>query len=77
MLLKHGMEIRSEKTLLDSDAQPEMYNGEVFRGSGPHLLFAEDWRLESNASSHRIATGVRGRSPQRTKILLFFLGKNN
>ena len=34
MLLKHGMEINIAKTWLDSDAQLEIYNEGVFRGSG-------------------------------------------
>ena len=58
MVSKHGIEIRRAKIWLDSDAKTEMFNGGVFRGFGAHPPFAEDWRLESNASSRRRHGGL-------------------
>ena len=48
-----------------------MYNGGVFRGSWAYPLFAEDWRLDSNASRRRRQVA----EPQALKNLEFFLAK--
>ena len=61
MLSKHGIEIRSAKTMTRfRRAARNVQWGGVFRGSGAHLSFAEDWRLENNASSRCIARGGLG-----------------
>ena len=63
MLLKHDIEIRSAKTWLDSDAQPEMYNegcfGDLWNIS--YLPKTGGWRTTPPAV---VGTGVWGRSPQ-------------
>ena len=79
MLSKHSMEIRSAKTWLDSDAQPEIYNRGVsgIWGTSPiqYLLKTEGWRTMPPAVA---GMGVWGSSRQRSKILpVYFFGINN
>ena len=49
-----------------------MYNGEVFRGSGAHPLFAEDWRLENNTSSRRRHGGLGAETPALKNFVFFW-----
>ena len=75
MLSKHGIEIRSAKTWLDSDAQPKMYNGGYFGELGliPYLLKTGGWRTTPPAV---IGTGGLGAEPPALKnFLLFFWQK--
>ena len=46
----------------------------VFRGFGEHPLFAEDWRLENNASSRRRHGGLEA-EPPGLKNCVTFLAK--
>ena len=74
MLSKHGIEIGSAKAWLDSDAQPEMYNGGCFGDLGhiPHLPKTEGWRTRPPAV---VGTGVWERSPPALKNFVHFLAK--
>ena len=76
MLSKHDIEIRRTKTLLDSDAQPEMYNEMgVLRIWGTFPIYR---RLQDGEQRLQPlwARGPGGGAPSAQKFCYFF-GKNN
>ena len=71
MLSKHGIEIKSAKPRLDSNAQAEMYNGgRCFRDLGhiPYLPKIRGWGITPPAITD---TGPGGGAPSAQKFCLF------